>query len=163
MQEKEAQDMIRFNKVKGLRNPADLGTKCLPEDLIVAHLKAMGAQFESGRAETAPKLLSTTSGGRSAGVPLRQSGRQRRASWRNLAEGTWEKEFKGARASRTIDHGGPNWDRVVHCRVEDKHTGEFLFDRYVGNTHASDPALHAIFKCPRDIVVTLHTGVEACV
>ena len=162
MQEKEAQNTIQLSKVKGLRNPADVGTKHLSEDLIVAHLRTMGAQFESGRAETAPELLFTLDEAHGAPSSSRRVTRQQRRSWTSIARGTWSKEFKGARALRTTDSDGPSWDQVIHCHVEDKHSGEVLFNRFVGDTHRSDPTLHAVFKCPRDIVVTLRTRARAC-
>ena len=56
-----------MEKVKGEENPADLMTKFLPYDKIKDMLGRLGCHLESGRNETAPKLVANLAGARFEG------------------------------------------------------------------------------------------------
>ena len=54
VQEQEAKDKMRYLKVAGTINPADLGTKHLEPEAIARHLRSWDLHAEEGRAEIAP-------------------------------------------------------------------------------------------------------------
>ena len=56
IQEVAAKRRLRFGKVLGRDNPADLFTKHLDWDTIARHCTRISAEFEDGRATTAPGL-----------------------------------------------------------------------------------------------------------
>jgi hypothetical protein len=49
---------IVVDKVLGTDNPADCLTKHVDRATLNRHLKSMGIEYESGRADSAPKLAS---------------------------------------------------------------------------------------------------------
>ena len=49
---------IKFDKVKGTENPADMNTKGLSGDEINKYIEMLKMKFEEGRAELAPDLVS---------------------------------------------------------------------------------------------------------
>ena len=49
---------IEYRKVLGTDNPADCLTKHVDRATLNRHLKSMGIEYESGRADSAPKLAS---------------------------------------------------------------------------------------------------------
>ena len=56
LQEVNAKRSIKYNKVPGSENPADIGTKCLGQDLMNKHLETLNMKFEDGRATSAPEI-----------------------------------------------------------------------------------------------------------
>ena len=56
IQQTAAEQRLRFHKVLGTKNPADLFTKYLDESTNNTHTTTMGFQYAEGRAEEAPKL-----------------------------------------------------------------------------------------------------------
>ena len=56
VQETAAEKRLKFSKVLGLINPADLLTKYLPQETLLAHCKRLSVEFADGRAASAPKL-----------------------------------------------------------------------------------------------------------
>ena len=56
IQQTAAEQRLKFNKILGKNNPADLFTKHLDERTNHTHTKALGYKFTAGRAEEAPKL-----------------------------------------------------------------------------------------------------------
>ena len=151
---KEAQKIITIAKVKGTDNPADLGTKHLPEDVLVHHIILMGASFQDGRADHAPKLMSLSTPPKRTLRRARNAERDHRG-WKEVADGVWQKLFKSARAVRTTDQYGPRWEKVRRCRVEDHCAGEILVDAQVCRMHHKDAALTSRLSHPRDLRVTL--------
>jgi hypothetical protein len=57
IQQKQWEDRLAVGKVCGKLNPADAFTKAIPEEVMVRHLKSMGFEFKSGRAEKSVKLV----------------------------------------------------------------------------------------------------------
>ena len=58
LQETRQEGRLKFTKVPGEANPADAGTKYMAAPLLNKHVAAMGAKFQTGRAESAPDLKS---------------------------------------------------------------------------------------------------------
>ena len=58
LQEREARRHFEVLKIQGSKNPADLFTKGLSEDVMLQHLTFMGLEYREGRAEKANKLMS---------------------------------------------------------------------------------------------------------
>ena len=56
VQEVRCTKRLKYKKVLGTRNPADLLTKHVPGELLNAHLITLGVEFRGGRAESAPTL-----------------------------------------------------------------------------------------------------------
>ena len=56
VQEVRCTRRLKYKKVLGTRNPADLLTKHVPKDLLNAHLVTLGVEFRDGRADSAPTL-----------------------------------------------------------------------------------------------------------
>ncbi len=54
LQDVVAEKRVLVHKVKSEDNPADLGTKHLPGDVIQRHLRTLGFHFESGRSTVVP-------------------------------------------------------------------------------------------------------------
>ena len=58
LQEARQEGRFKFTKVPGEANPVDAGTKYMAGPLLDRHVAAMGAKFQSGRAESAPGFKS---------------------------------------------------------------------------------------------------------
>ena len=56
VQEVRCTRRLKYKKVLGSRNPADLLTKHVPRELLNAHLRTLGVEMVDGRAESAPTL-----------------------------------------------------------------------------------------------------------
>ena len=56
VQEVRCTKRLKYIKVLGTRNPADLLTKHVPKELLDAHSATLGVEFRGGRAESAPTL-----------------------------------------------------------------------------------------------------------
>ena len=56
IQQTAAEQRLKFHKVLGMRNPADLFTKHFDENINNLHTRTRGIQFAVGRATEAPKL-----------------------------------------------------------------------------------------------------------
>ena len=56
VQEVRCTKSLKYKKVLGSRNPADLLTKHVPRELLDAHSNTVGVTFAGGRAESAPTL-----------------------------------------------------------------------------------------------------------
>ena len=56
VQEVRCTKRLRYKKVLGSRNPADLLTKHVPRELLDAHVTTLGVEYKGGRAESAPTL-----------------------------------------------------------------------------------------------------------
>ena len=56
IQEKEETGELRYNKVKGLANPADMGTKQLNEKKVCQYMKDIGLVEKGGRAQESLKI-----------------------------------------------------------------------------------------------------------
>ena len=56
IQQTAAERQLKFNKVLGKDNPADLYTKHLDTTTIERHTKTLACEFSEGRAKEAPKL-----------------------------------------------------------------------------------------------------------
>ena len=56
VQEVRTTGRLRYKKVLGSRNPADILTKHVPAELLSAHLRTLGVDVRDGRAESAPTL-----------------------------------------------------------------------------------------------------------
>ena len=56
VQEVRCARRLKYKKVLGSRNPADLLTKHVPRELLNAHLRTLGVEMVDGRAESAPTL-----------------------------------------------------------------------------------------------------------
>ncbi len=56
VQEVRCTKRLRYKKVLGSRNPADILTKHVPKELLNAHLVTLGVEFQGGRAGSAPTL-----------------------------------------------------------------------------------------------------------
>ena len=56
VQEVRCTGRLRYKKVLGTRNPADILTKHVPKDLLNAHIVTLGIDIRGGRAETAPTI-----------------------------------------------------------------------------------------------------------
>ena len=52
-----AEKVIRFSKVDGSKNPADMCTKGLVADCYNNHVWTVGGEFREGRSVACPKLL----------------------------------------------------------------------------------------------------------
>ena len=55
VQEKSRTGAIKYVKVPGCDNPADIGTKAVTEEVLAAHLQRMGVVALEGRADIAPR------------------------------------------------------------------------------------------------------------
>ena len=56
LQEASSVKAVKFGKVPGAENPADIGTKHLSKELLNKHVIKMGLEFKGGRAEGAQEL-----------------------------------------------------------------------------------------------------------
>ena len=56
IQDKVKQGVLKINKVRGEKNPADLFTKYLENSKMLEHLCATGCAICAGRAESAPRI-----------------------------------------------------------------------------------------------------------
>ena len=56
IQDKVKQGVLKINKVRGEKNPADLFTKYLENNKMLEHLGATGCAICAGRAESAPRI-----------------------------------------------------------------------------------------------------------
>ena len=56
IQQKIKEKDIEVDKVLGTENPADCLTKHVDRATMLKHLTAMGLEYESGRADSAPQL-----------------------------------------------------------------------------------------------------------
>ena len=56
VQEVRCTNRLKYKKVLGTRNPADVLTKHVPKELLDAHLLTLGMDVRGGRAETAPTI-----------------------------------------------------------------------------------------------------------
>ena len=159
LQEKEAQRKIKLGKVKGEKNPADLGTKHLSEEVLCRHLKAMSMDFAEGRADAASKLLCGLEQTRRPKVPRAWWDFGRRGSGAlQVEKGSLSKLYKGARALRGAeDHlrQGVKWEDVVRYRALDKSNGEVIMDIDVTDVAMDDPRLHTKLHRPVDLSVVL--------
>ena len=54
VQQKSRQGAMRYIKLSGKDNPADLMTKCLDEQTMLRHMRRLGIFTREGRATTAP-------------------------------------------------------------------------------------------------------------
>ena len=62
-----AENEIRFSKVAGSENPADLCTKGLTADRTAEHVWTAGGEFQEGRPSACPKLMGAGGVDRAAG------------------------------------------------------------------------------------------------
>ena len=99
LQEKAFQKKVTLQKIHGEKNPADLGTKHLAEEVIFRHLHAMNCELSAGRAQTASRLLYSVSRTRGVQLPRRWSPRKDKSAWTRLEGGAFRKLFKSARAA----------------------------------------------------------------
>ena len=60
LQQQSIKDKIKFNKVPGTENPADMNTKGLNENLINKYVEMMNMEHREGRSDLAPELHSIT-------------------------------------------------------------------------------------------------------
>ena len=58
VQEVRCSKRLKYTKVLGTRNPADLLTKHVPRELLDVHTHTLGMEFKDGRAESSPDLNS---------------------------------------------------------------------------------------------------------
>ena len=58
VQEVRCTGRLRYKKVLGTRNPADILTKHVPKDFLNADIVTLGIDIRGGRAETAPTIYS---------------------------------------------------------------------------------------------------------
>ncbi len=56
IQEKSETEELRYRKVKGTENPADILTKSLPSTTIHKYLQEVGIDTRTGRAESSLEL-----------------------------------------------------------------------------------------------------------
>ena len=56
VQEVRCTNRLKYKKVLGKRNPADVLTKHVPKELLDAHPMTLGTEIRGGRAETAPTI-----------------------------------------------------------------------------------------------------------
>ena len=155
LQEKEAQRRLKIEKVKGEKNPADLGTKHLGEEVLTRHMHAMNLDFAEGRASTATKLLSVVERSRRPGLPRDWKGSAQEDGWTLNASSEWQKTFKNARALRARDPSGPEWRRVTRYTASDEKTGETFLALDVHDVREDDRRLHTILSRPCDLKVVL--------
>ena len=59
VQEKSATEEVRYHKVPGANNPADLMTKSLSRSVIGKHMSFVAQEVRSGRAEEALQRAGT--------------------------------------------------------------------------------------------------------
>ena len=58
LQQEHIKEKIKFDKVEGTENPADMNTKGLSGGEINKYIEMLDMKFEEGRAELAPDLVS---------------------------------------------------------------------------------------------------------
>ena len=97
IQQTAAEQRLKFNKVLGTSNPADLFTKHLDEIIHHTHTKARGYKFTTGRAEEAPKLQGTLS---------RRSIESRRSRMEMAEIRGWKQSWRVSTLYRRSDYGG---------------------------------------------------------
>ena len=56
VQEVRCNRRLKYRKVLGSRNPADVLTKHVPRELLDTHARTLGVEFGEGRAESAPTI-----------------------------------------------------------------------------------------------------------
>ena len=61
VQECRVTGRLKYHKVLGTKNPADVLTKHVPGELLDRHLETIGARLATGRAESAPEISSVES------------------------------------------------------------------------------------------------------
>ena len=154
LQETEAQKKVKWEKIKGENNPADLGTKYLGEAVILRHLAKLESYFMDGRAGAAVKLLSVEQL-----LPKDWSDTNKavhdKKDWEEDSEGWVSKTFKSARALRTPEPESGIWEKAVLYEAVDTATNEIISSLDVTNVAISDSRLHVIFSRPRDMKVRL--------
>ena len=94
VQQAARDQVIRYHKIDGTRNPADMLTKAIESDVIRRHLHQMGFYSAEGRAKSAPKGMHGEVGkkGRAAG----EGGSQLVGEW------LWVVVFAPSRVGRRV-------------------------------------------------------------
>ena len=161
LQEKEFQRRISLHKIKGEKNPADLGTKHLSEEAICRHIEAMSMAYVEGRATSANRLIESLEMVRRIRLPERWSPFAKQNGWKMKSGDTWSKAYKGARALRPRDEGAPSWSEVSHYTARDRSTGMILLSLDVRDVREDHPALRKKLVRPCDLEVELKVHSDA--
>ena len=159
LQEREAQKRIRLEKVHGEKNPADLGTKYLSEEVTVKHLLKMNYGFADGRAQTAARLLNELTEVRVPRLPKLWDLRETASHpWVKESASRWARTYKNARALRgggDDPHFWLPWSQVLHYKATDAATGDIFEDCDVADCDDAAVFLHRHLPRPVDLRVEL--------
>ena len=122
IQEKSANDEIKYNKVCGTENIADLFTKALDWGTLQYHTEALGGKVTAGRDEMGYQVAAVQ----------RQDLCGFKVPGLHRDDKIWTRMDLGAQTTKTTMRGGPPWAQVTRRLTLSLSTGQILKDEAAG-------------------------------
>ena len=121
VQEKAANEEIKYKKVPGLKNIADLFTKPLDWHTIQMHTEAMNCRFTDGRDNMGYQINKLSYKNDADEKPVNEKKVK-------VELKQWCRTDLGTRTLKGTMRGGPRWSDVLRRRTYDADSGDLMFD-----------------------------------
>ena len=121
VQEKAANDEIKYSKIPGQKNIADLFTKPLDWQTLMTHTESMSCKFTEGRDDMGYQIAHVHRGVQDRPRPIRPSG---------LKDGSkaWCRTDLNTKTLKGTMRGGPKWSEVTRRLTYEADTGMLMHD-----------------------------------
>lgn len=124
IQDQAAQGKVKYDKIDGERNGADLFTKSLPWNDIEKHVAKMNVEFVHSKSDMGYSLHMLQQGQFGVGLAALQEISNKFGDGKEIK--IWHRLDLGVRTTKTSMKNGPEWSSVIGRVVVDASSGELL-------------------------------------